>query len=237
VPKNAFYNLAEEKREEIRQVCLDEFIRKGYRNASTNTIVEQLGIAKGSLFYYFDGKEDIYRYLVEDAHGRFSRGMAEALEIWPDDILLRLRELTRAGVKLFRRLPREYRLLSGLLDRETAALRDGFLQKLGQSSAEQFSALLEGVDTNRFRFGREETVRLLQWVYTGIKLEILQFPDDADDPGALERRLLQRVDQAVEMLRHSIYREAGRKNDSEEETHDRRPSAVSRLRGKRNIRG
>lgn len=60
-----FEKLPESRKEEILQVCMEEFLQNGYRNASTNTIVKRLGISKGVLFLYFKNKKNLYLYLVE----------------------------------------------------------------------------------------------------------------------------------------------------------------------------
>lgn len=60
-----FEKLTVEKKDQIIQVCLEEFIENGYQNASTNTIVKRLGISKGVLFLYFKNKKNLYLYLVE----------------------------------------------------------------------------------------------------------------------------------------------------------------------------
>ncbi len=60
-----FEKLRADRKEQIIQVCLEEFVENGYRNASTNTIVKRLGISKGVLFLYFKNKRNLYLYLVE----------------------------------------------------------------------------------------------------------------------------------------------------------------------------
>ncbi|HWQ80520.1 MAG TPA: TetR/AcrR family transcriptional regulator, partial [Anaerovoracaceae bacterium] len=60
-----FEKLSESRQEQILQVCMEEFIEKGYDNASTNTIVKRLGISKGLLFLYFKNKKNLYLYIVE----------------------------------------------------------------------------------------------------------------------------------------------------------------------------
>lgn len=60
-----FEKLPESKRQQILQVCIEEFVENGYKNASTNTIVNRLGISKGVLFLYFKNKKSLYLYLVE----------------------------------------------------------------------------------------------------------------------------------------------------------------------------
>lgn len=60
-----FEKLPGSKKEQILQVCVEEFAQNGYKNASTNTIVKRLGISKGVLFLYFKNKRNLYLYLVE----------------------------------------------------------------------------------------------------------------------------------------------------------------------------
>jgi AcrR family transcriptional regulator len=60
-----FEKLPESRKEQVLQVCIEEFARNGYKNASTNTIVKRLGISKGLLFLYFTSKKDLYLYLID----------------------------------------------------------------------------------------------------------------------------------------------------------------------------
>ena len=205
MPKEAFLKLKPERQDEIRRVCLEEFAVRGYENASTNRIVEKLDIAKGTLFYYFTGKEELYHYLLQDAHTRISRAMAESLGSWPEDILERLRELTRAGLEICADMPQEYTLLSGMLDKEGNSLRDGILRELGGQSAEQFQALLAGADTSRLRYSAGQTALFLQWVYSGLKLELLQAVGSGEDLLRKKGLFMERLDTAIDMLRDGIY--------------------------------
>lgn len=59
-----FEKLPVSKKEQILQVCIEEFALNGYGNASTNTIVKRLGISKGVLFLYFKNKSSLYMYII-----------------------------------------------------------------------------------------------------------------------------------------------------------------------------
>lgn len=63
--RDKFNNLTKEKQENIIQAAINEFGEKGYTKASTDTIANNAGIAKGSLFYYFGNKKNLYLYIVE----------------------------------------------------------------------------------------------------------------------------------------------------------------------------
>lgn len=56
---------AEERRNEILNVAEELFTQKGYENTTTGDILDQIGIARGTLYYHFKSKEDIMDELIE----------------------------------------------------------------------------------------------------------------------------------------------------------------------------
>jgi AcrR family transcriptional regulator len=64
VPKQTFFNLPEEKRRTIINAAIEEFACSGLENASTNRIVENSGISKGSFYQYFEDKQDLFMHLL-----------------------------------------------------------------------------------------------------------------------------------------------------------------------------
>lgn len=50
---------ADERRNEILHVANQLFNEKGYENTSISDILKEIGIAKGTLYYYFKSKEEI----------------------------------------------------------------------------------------------------------------------------------------------------------------------------------
>jgi AcrR family transcriptional regulator len=64
MPKQTFLNLPEEKRNIVVNAAIDEFAEYGLENASTNRIVANSGISKGSFYQYFEDKQDVFMYLL-----------------------------------------------------------------------------------------------------------------------------------------------------------------------------
>lgn len=60
-----FMKISEEKQELIIETALIEFGTYGYELASTNRLVKEVGISKGSLFKYFNTKLELYAFLVK----------------------------------------------------------------------------------------------------------------------------------------------------------------------------
>lgn len=60
-----FAKLSATQQQSIVQAALDEFATRGFHDASLNRVIEAAGISKGSMYYYFDGKEDLYGYVAQ----------------------------------------------------------------------------------------------------------------------------------------------------------------------------
>jgi AcrR family transcriptional regulator len=65
MPKQTFFNLPEEKREKIFNAAVEEFAEYGLEKASTNRIVKNSGIAKGSFYQYFEDKQDVFMHMID----------------------------------------------------------------------------------------------------------------------------------------------------------------------------
>lgn len=101
MPKPTFLNLAADKRARIVELALDEFAAQPYHLASLSRIVDRAGIAKGSVYQYFDNKLDLYRWLLTEEVPRRKRAaqrkaVAEAGS--PTDLRAWLRALVLAGI-------------------------------------------------------------------------------------------------------------------------------------------
>lgn len=52
----------------IRAAATEEFLEKGFRQASLRTIAAKAGVTTGALYGYYAGKEDMFRDLVGEAY-------------------------------------------------------------------------------------------------------------------------------------------------------------------------
>lgn len=65
-----FNKLPSEQQQAILRAALDEFATYGFNAASLNRIIDAAGISKGSMYYYFDGKEALYAHVARAELGR-----------------------------------------------------------------------------------------------------------------------------------------------------------------------
>lgn len=65
MPTQTFLNLDKSKQEKIVFHAIEEFANHSFNEASTNRIIKEAEIPKGSLYQYFRDKKDLYLYLIE----------------------------------------------------------------------------------------------------------------------------------------------------------------------------
>lgn len=101
MPRATWDKLDAQRRERVLHAAMAEFGRHGYSGGSLNVIAREAGVAKGSLFQYFDDKFDFYAHVAEQtslrvygamlphlgqpAPGRpFADHFAELADVWID---------------------------------------------------------------------------------------------------------------------------------------------------------
>lgn len=201
----AFEKLPEDQRCQVIDACIAEFAGEGYRKASTNSIVKQLGIPKGSLFYWFGSKDGLYLYLVDLSVKRFVEVFADAARDWPDEILARLRILIESSFTFLEQHPDHYRLFMSFMDGEARHLLGPYMKEHWQEGLAVWASWFSGVDTSDFRTTPEEVQRLLMWVIAGIKVEMYALMDRRDPAGAARPHFMKRLDTVIRLLAHAIY--------------------------------
>jgi len=65
VARDTWWNLSPDKRQRVLNAALREFGRKGFSAGSLNAVAREAGIAKGSLFQYFEDKLDLYATICQ----------------------------------------------------------------------------------------------------------------------------------------------------------------------------
>lgn len=88
---------AEERRNEILDVAERLFCTKGFDRTSTNDILNEIGIARGTLYYHFKSKEDILDGMIERVTNQI---VSKAAVIALDDSVSVLERLTRTILSL-----------------------------------------------------------------------------------------------------------------------------------------
>lgn len=68
MPKETFTNLPQEKQEKIIAGAIKEFAYKGFKNGNIGQIAKNAGVAKGSMYQYFQDKKELYLFCIQKAY-------------------------------------------------------------------------------------------------------------------------------------------------------------------------
>jgi AcrR family transcriptional regulator len=64
LPKRTFNRLDDDKKERVMRAAIEEFQAHGFANAKVEVIAQKAGVAKGSIYQYFDDKKELFLYAV-----------------------------------------------------------------------------------------------------------------------------------------------------------------------------
>ena len=65
MPKDTFLNLPLEKQEKVMRSSISEFLKHGFSKGNVGNIAKSAGVAKGSMYQYFENKREIFLYSVQ----------------------------------------------------------------------------------------------------------------------------------------------------------------------------
>lgn len=90
-----------ERRQEVIDAALKEFSDKGYKGASLNNILKEAQISKGTFYYHFKNKEDLYFFLIEILIEEKKRFMKDRIkpEDFNEDIFTIFKLQAKLGVE------------------------------------------------------------------------------------------------------------------------------------------
>lgn len=141
--KPTFDNISEEKRQRIIQAATGEFAQKGFENTNMNTIAKKADVSVGSLYKYFENKQDLFLTIIQYS----IQSMAELLTVLAvseEDILVKVERIIRE----IQRSSKENATLVKLYNAMTAENNPRF--------ASQFAYEMEALTASIYRKAIEE---------------------------------------------------------------------------------
>jgi TetR/AcrR family transcriptional regulator len=142
------------QRREMLAAALDLFSQKGYHNVSMHEIAAQAEFAIGTLYKFFQNKEDLYVALVLEQCDEFEYAVSQAIE-GPGDEVNKLRAYIRTRGERFRGNLPFIRLF--LAERRGASFNikaglDDAMRKRHYALMEKLASIFkEGIRNKRFR--------------------------------------------------------------------------------------
>lgn len=83
----------------IFEAAITVFSKDGYNGATMDDIAVNAGVAKGTLYYHFKSKEEIFNYIITKGMHMMKEEVEAATKI-EDDVLMKLKTMYKVQLKL-----------------------------------------------------------------------------------------------------------------------------------------
>ena len=81
-----------DKRQALKTAAYDVFSKKGYKETGISEIAKQAGVAVGSFYNYYDGKEAIFLDVYVEENDRVRQAMMDDID-WQQDLVELVRQI------------------------------------------------------------------------------------------------------------------------------------------------
>ena len=167
-----FDNLKTEKKERIINAALKEFAQSGYEKASTNGIIKEAGIAKGSLFNYFNNKKELYLFLL-DYVTKIIEEIYSKVDWDETDFLKRIRQIGFIKFEVYKKYPQAFDFMKRAAHEGATEVRaeiEALTQDLISSGLER---CYQNIDFSKFQadLDLEKVTKIINWTMLGFAEE------------------------------------------------------------------
>ena len=201
-----------DRKKELQEAALSEFIEKSFDEASLNNIIKNAGISKGTFYYHFRDKEALYLSLLQDAVDAKLEFLERKLKNYIRDenlnVFENLKLQAKFGVEFAKEHP-DYYLLGLMLYREKGnKIYDTAMKMFDMTADSYYENLLEkAMEQGDFRDG--VSIEFVKKIIThllfrydeifGLKREDIDFD-----------RLLPGFDELIDFMQHGLGKAEGK---------------------------
>jgi len=177
-----FMNLDENKSKKIIDAAMNEFIRSGYERASTNVIVKEAGISKGSLFNYFTNKKGLYLFLLD--HSVSVIGQIYNETDWSErDIFKRMAAMGVTKFRIYKKHPAVFAFLKSTTRETSAEVKDELTGLQASVFKDGMEKSYKNIDFSKFREDMDikKVMNIINWVIMGFAEQQLESVNSFDE--------------------------------------------------------
>lgn len=152
MPKSTFLNLKDDKKKMLTEAFMKEFATHSYDTASLTAVVKSLGIAKGSIYQYFEDKQDLFMYLIGVCSATKMKYFVDIKRADYKNYWEYFRILYKEGVKFDLDNPLQSHFLFNLVDNMNSPSIKHVFEDLLQMTIAEFEKMVQHeIDVGLFR--------------------------------------------------------------------------------------
>lgn len=199
-----FCSLDTEKQERIINAALKEFAENGYEKASTNEIIKEAEISKGSLFSYFNSKKGLYLFLLDYIAEMIEKIYAE-VDLNETDFFERARQMGLVKYKIYKKVPKAFNFIKSLTHEDAAEVKFEIKKVAEDLIARGLERGYQNIDWTKFRedIDREKLINIINWTMLSFAELHMNRVDSIEDEGM---EILRESDEYFDIMKRCFYK-------------------------------
>lgn len=202
-----FNRLKATKKKQIINVSIQEFVKNGFDHASTNEIVKQAGISKGSLFNYFNSKKELYSYLI-DHSVEVIENFYQEIDLTEADLFNRIEKIGYQKLSIQQESPHVFDFLASVVQEESVDVKELITEKISPIYGQGFERIYQDIDYSKFREGVDidKAIEILNWTMMGFGEKGIKQIDTFENSDQFGKHYFEEWQRYAEMLKESFYK-------------------------------
>ncbi|MFD1852065.1 TetR/AcrR family transcriptional regulator [Oceanobacillus bengalensis] len=201
MPKQTFFNLPERKRQNLIKSAEKEFARAPLAEASIANIVKEACIPRGSFYQYFQDKEDVYFYLLNEQTKERRDFFVSKLEKHDGDIIDAMAEVYH---EFLVELPdeEERKFLKNAMLNVTHKMENIFTS-IFDTSNDHFKEMIALVNKDRLNIKEDQEVFHIMQIVTAVAFRnfVEKYSRELSDREAIENFTIE-----MNLIKNGIYK-------------------------------
>lgn len=202
-----FEKLNSNKQKIIINAAMNEFVQNGFENASTNEIVKDANISKGSLFNYFNSKRDLYLYLMEYSIQIIEK-LYQKIDFNETEIFKRIEDIGLVKLNIQLKYPKVFDFLASIVHEESSQVKNIVKQKVDTIQEQGIKQIYKNIDYSKFRENIDinKAMEILTWTMFGFGEKGIKQINNFDDMKEFGEQYLQEWKIYADILKKSFYK-------------------------------
>jgi len=200
-------DLEPQRRDAILNAALNEFVLRGFDNASTNVIAKDAGISKALMFHYVNNKQELFLCVYDYFTELLNKEYFMKMNFKETDIFERLRQSYLLQIELLKQYPWifEFNKLSSPTNSDEVNKELENRSNKKQSSCDH--QIFDMIDVSKFRLGLdiEKCKQFILWANIGFTNQILDDIRKSEASSLDYERIVSTLDEYFDELRKVFY--------------------------------
>lgn len=200
-------DVTDTKQDLILHAALHEFALKGYKKASTNTIVKSAGVSKGLLFHYFTSKKELFITIHKYILDIFDQELHDCVNFDNKDVFERLKMSTVCKIDSYIHHPVYTQFLQAVSNCEDDEIKTRCIEQNNEQMSATYHELFENINYFLFKdnIDVKQSLNVVRWTIDRISLNWFRLNDNTYRASKFDE-LKESIETYINLFKKTFYK-------------------------------